>query len=138
MGRLTATTVRAARAPGRYGDGDGLFLLVGKSGARSWICRVQKDGTRRDIGLGSEKKVPLALARERSTKVRMQVEVGIDPVAERRKASGVPSFREAAKLVFTENKSSWRNAKHRAQWLSTLETYAFPLIGDAPVEAQTG
>ena len=133
MGKLTATAVKAARASGRYGDGDGLFLLVGKSGARSWICRVQKDGKRRDIGLGSEKKVPLALARERSTKVRMQVEVGIDPVAERRKEAGIPTFREAAVLVFAENKSTWRNAKHRAQWLSTLEAYAFPLIGNVAV-----
>ena len=70
MGKLTATAVKAARTAGRYGDGDGLFLLVGKSGARSWVCRVQKDGKRRDIGLGSEKKVPLVLARERSAKVR--------------------------------------------------------------------
>ena len=53
MGKLTATAVKAAKAAGRYGDGDGLFLLVGKTGARSWVCRVQKDGKRRDIGLGS-------------------------------------------------------------------------------------
>ena len=138
MGKLTATAVKAARASGRYGDGDGLFLLVGKSGARSWICRVQKDGRRRDIGLGSEKKVPLALARERSAKVRRQVEVGIDPVAERRKEVGVPSFGEAAKLVFEENKSTWRNAKHRAQWLSTLETYAFPTLGNVAVSEIDG
>ena len=138
MGKLTATAVKAARAPGRYGDGDGLFLLVNKSGARSWMCRVQKDGKRRDIGLGSEKKVPLALARERSTKVRMQVEIGIDPVAERRKEAGIPSFREAAALVFAENKSTWRNAKHRAQWQSTLEAYAFPLIGDVAVSDVDG
>ena len=138
MGKLTVTAIKAARAPGRYGDGDGLFLLVNKSGARSWMCRVQKDGKRRDIGLGSEKKVPLALARERSIKVRRQVEVGIDPVAERRKEVGIPSFREAAQLVFAENKNTWRNAKHRAQWLSTLETYAFPLIGDASVSEVDG
>ena len=133
MGSLTATAVKAARAPGRYGDGDGLFLLVGKSGGKSWMVRVQKDGRRRDIGLGSASKVPLKLARERAITIREQIEAGIDPVAERRKAAGIPTFREAAALVHAEHKASWKNAKHRAQWLSTLESYAFPAFGDRSV-----
>ena len=83
MGKLTATAVKAAKAAGRYGDGDGLYLLVGPTGARSWVLRAQKDGKRRDIGLGSAAKVPLALARDRAAKARSQIEVGIDPVAER-------------------------------------------------------
>ncbi len=53
MGNHTATAVKAANEPGRYGDGDGLFLLIGKRGGKSWMVRVQKDGRRRDIGLGS-------------------------------------------------------------------------------------
>ncbi|MBX7539649.1 tyrosine-type recombinase/integrase [Qipengyuania sphaerica] len=133
MGSLTATAVKAASEPGRYGDGDGLFLLVGKGGAKSWMVRIQKDGRRRDIGLGSASKVPLKLARERAIAVREQVEAGIDPVAERRKAAGIPTFREAAKLVHAEHKASWKNAKHKAQWLSTLENYAFPAFGDRSV-----
>ena len=133
MGNLTATAVKAASEPGRYGDGDGLFLLVGKRGGKSWMVRVQKNGRRRDIGLGSASKVPLKLARERAIAVREQIEAGIDPVAERRKAAGIPSFREAAELVHAEHKGGWKNAKHRAQWLSTLENYAFPAFGDRSV-----
>ena len=133
MGTLTATEVKAKRQPGRYGDGDGLFLLVGKGGAKSWMVRVQKDGRRRDIGLGSASKVPLKLARERASQVREQIEAGIDPVAERRKAAGIPTFREAAKLVHAEHKGGWKNDKHQAQWLSTLETYAFAAFGDRSV-----
>ena len=133
MARLTATAVKAASAAGRYGDGDGLFLLVGRGGGKSWLVRVQKEGKRRDIGLGSASKVPLKLARERAIVVRSQVEAGIDPVAERRKAAGVPTFREAAALVHAEHKRGWKNGKHRAQWLSTLEAYAFPQFGDVAV-----
>lgn len=133
MAKLTATSVKAAVKPGRYGDGDGLFLLVGRSGSKSWMVRVQKNGQRRDIGLGSASKVPLKLPRERAALVRSQVEVGIDPVAERRKAFGVPTFREAAATVHAEHKSGWKNGKHQAQWLSTLETYAFPAFGDRSV-----
>lgn len=138
MGKLTATAIKAAKAPGRYGDGDGLFLLVGRTGAKSWVVRIQKSGKRRDIGLGSASKVPLALARERAIKTRSQIEVGIDPVAERRKAAGVPTVREAAALVHAENKLGWRNGKHGKQWLSSLETHCFPTIGDVSLAELDG
>ncbi|MHB1304408.1 MAG: hypothetical protein ACYCZB_13170 [Acidiphilium sp.] len=49
------------------------------------------------------------MARERATKVRTQVEVGLDLVAERRKEAGIPTFKKAAALVFAEHKASWRN-----------------------------
>ena len=130
MGKLSATAVKATNAPGRYGEGDGLFLLVGRGGGKSWMVRVQKDGKRRDIGLGSAAKVPLKLARDRAGVVRSQVEAGIDPIAERRKAAGIPTFREAAALVHAEHKAGWKNGKHQAQWLATLEAYAFPAFGD--------
>ena len=106
MGRLSATAVKAAKLPGRYGDGDGLYLLVSPTGGCSWVCRVQKYGKRRDFGLGSAKKVTLAQARDKSSKIRSQVEAGIDPIAERRKEEGIPTFREAAVLVFAENKKN--------------------------------
>jgi integrase len=142
MGNLTPAGIKALlRKPGRYGDGKGLYLEVAPSkqpienapGSASWIVRVQKNGRRRDIGLGSFDKVPLARARQLATDVRSQVEAGIDPVAERRKAAGIPTFRQAAAIVHSENKATWRNGKHGAQWLSSLEAYAFPHIGDLSV-----
>jgi len=138
VGKLTATFVKAQKIPGRYGDGDGLFLLVSKSASKSWVVRVQKNGRRRDIGIGSVAKVTLATARERAVAVRAQIEVGLDPVVERKKAAGIPSFREAASKVHEESKAGWRNAKHRKQWLSSLETYAFPSIGDISVSELNG
>lgn len=135
MGNLTATGVKAAKRPGRHGDGDGLYLVVHRGGSRSWVVRVQKDGKRRDIGLGSAKKVSLSKAREKAAEVRSQIEAGLDPVAERRKRVSVPTFREAAALFHSEQKKAWRNTKHADQWLSTLKTYAFPTIGDFRVNS---
>jgi hypothetical protein len=103
MERLTAATVRALCEPGRHSDGDGIYLFIGKNGSQSWVCRVQKNRKRRDIGLGSAKKVTLAAARERASRVRSQMEAGIDPIHERLKEAGIPSFREAATKVFAEN-----------------------------------
>lgn len=138
MGKLTATAVKATKAAGRFGDGDGLYLVVGESGSRSWMVRVQKDGRRRDIGLGSAKKVSLAIARDRAAIVRSQIEMGIDPIAERRKSAGIPTFREAAALVYAEQRKAWKNKKHNAQWISSLDAYAFPAIGDRAVNQIDG
>lgn len=133
MGKLTATSAKALTAPGRYSDGDGLELLIGRTGAKSWVVRVQKDGKRRDIGAGSFKKVSLADARKRAEKIRSQIEAGIDPVAERRKDKGIPTFRSAAASVHAEQKKGWKNGKHSDQWINTLTTYAFPAFGDVSV-----
>ena len=134
MGDLTATGIAALNAPGKYSDGNGLFLWIKSKTAKSWVVRVQKDGKRRDIGLGALSKVTLAEARKRAAVVRGQMEAKVDPVAERRKAAGIPTFRAAAAAVFGEQAKAWRNAKHAAQWMRTLEAYAFPTIGDMTVD----
>ena len=134
MGKLSASFVsQKTIEPGRYQDGDGLFLTVGKGKARSWVVRVQKDGKRKDYALGSARTVTLALAREKAQEVREQVAAGLDPATERKRAREMPTFRQAAQQVFDENKGEWKNAKHRAQWLSSLERYAFPELGDRRV-----
>jgi integrase len=134
MGKLTALEVRNENTPGRHPDGDGLYLLVSDTGSKSWVLRFQRRGRRRDIGLGSVKSVSLKLARERAATTRAQIEMGIDPVKERLREQGVPLFSEAALTVWQEQAPAWKNKKHAAQWLSSLETHAFPSIGDVPVD----
>lgn len=138
MGKLSATAVKAAMRPGRLGDGDGLFLVVKPNGNKNWLCRVQKNGNRRDFGLGSASKVSLALARERSREIRTWMEMGLDPLFERRKVLGIPTFKEAAAKVLAAHKKTWRNEKHEGQWMATLTAYAFPHIGDVKVSEVTG
>lgn len=57
---LSVKKVETIRKPGRYTDGGGLFLVVGKGEARSWILRIMQHGRRHDIGLGSAHFVTLA------------------------------------------------------------------------------
>jgi integrase len=131
VGKLTAAKLKNLTEPGRYSDGDGLFLEVKPGGSRNWILRAQCGGKRRDIGLGSLKSVDLGDAREAAHQIRRQIARGLDPIAERkRERQVIPNFREAAKIVHGEHKASWKNGKHQNQWLSTLESYAFPKLGD--------
>lgn len=131
MGKLTASKLKGLMEPGRYSDGDGLFLEVKPAGGRNWILRAKCGGRRRDIGLGSLKTIDLGDAREAAHQIRRQIAQGIDPIAERRRErQAIPRFRDAAKTVHNEHKASWKNGKHQNQWLTTLETYAFPKLGD--------
>jgi integrase len=142
MGKLTVLSVKASKLPGRYQDGDGLMLVVKPSGSRSWMLRLQAEGRRRDFGLGSASHVSLGEAREKADEVRRLYKGGVDPVEARRAAKAakitIPTFREAAKTAHGEHKGGWRNEKHKAQWISSLEAYAFPSIGDERVDRVDG
>lgn len=126
--------VKNASKPGRYGDGRGLMLVVSPSGTKSWILRIQANKRRRDFGLGPFPDISLAEARSRADIYRSAVRLDKDPVAERRLGNAIPSFAEAATSVHAEQKAAWKNGKHQAQWISTLERYAFPSIGSIPVD----
>jgi hypothetical protein len=69
LGKLTALDVTNAK-PVRHGDGGGLYLLVGPTGARSWMIRIPRDGKRRDIGSSSIAALSLSEARQRAVDLR--------------------------------------------------------------------
>ena len=144
---LTATAVKHAK-PGRHGDGGGLFLLVKPTGMRSWVFRYQVGGKVRDMGLGSAAgpgAVPLAEARTKVVDLLRNVRSGVDPLGDRERRAvesaakaelekvQAISFKTVAAAFIAANEAGWRNAKHRAQWASTLESYAYPHFGDTPV-----
>jgi integrase len=127
---LSPIAVRNKTEPGRYADGNGLYLLVDPSGAKRWILRTVIHGKRTDMGLGSVRLVSLAEARKRAAEHRGVARDGGDPIALRRESSrAVPTFREAANAVHEGHSKSWNNAKHRDQWINTLTAYVFPELG---------
>ena len=131
---LTAVRVNAAKVPGRYADGNGLYLVVEPSGGKRWLLRTVVQGRRRDIGLGGLSLVTLAEARGKAVEYRKIARDGGDPLAERRAARAVvPTFAEAAEQVHADHGASWKNPKHRDQWINTLRTYAFPHISERAV-----
>src|SRR5690606_14684832 len=139
MGKLTAIQIRNLKEPGRYSDGEGLMLKLAAPGRGSWFVRVQADGKRKDIGLGSLADLGLGEAREAARQIRTDMRAGVNVLAERKKERlEIPTFRDAAKLVHKEHKAAWKNGKHQDQWINTLETYAFPTLGDRLVSEIDG
>src|ERR1700685_725680 len=140
MGQLTERGVQTAK-PGRHSDGDGLHLLVSRTGRKKWVLRYQVDGVRKDKGLGAYPTIGLRDARDRAVAARKPVARGGDPIeadrAARKAAKPIPTFREIAKLVIEDAQSKSVNAKVRYQWERHLgPAYSGPLL-DRPVHEIT-
>lgn len=147
MGRIKAplsekASAKLAKTEGLHAIGDppGLYLLV-HGGGRSWILRYSLNGRRRDFGLGSYIDLSLAEARQKAKDARKLVLEGIDPIeakkakraADRAASASSMTFRQCVTGYIDSHGDGWKNAKHRAQWQSTLETYAGPVMGDLNV-----
>ena len=137
MARLTASGVQAKRQPGRYGDGGGLWLEVATPERRAWFLRYMRNGKARTMSLGDAQHVSLKQAREKAIDAHKLLAEGIDPIDHRRANRAAETAAQAKRTTFAEaaqqyiagHEAGWRNPKHRAQWRSTLSTYAEPIIG---------
>ena len=133
---LSAAFIRTA-PPGRHADGNGLYLFVQPSGARSWIQRLVIRGRRRELGLGSVALVSLAEAREKALANRKLAREGGDPLAEKRRSRSMPSFAEAGTTVIEQKRVGWRDPRQALQWMASLRNHAFPSIGEMAVSDVT-
>jgi integrase len=130
--KLTARKVETAK-PGKYSDGGNLYLIVSETGARKWVLRFTWRGRAKEMGLGSAASVHLTDAREKAASARRQISQGRNPIEERKRDGGIPTFGEMAADVRETLSAGFRNEKHKAQWKSTLETYG-ALLHAKPVD----
>ena len=129
--KLTAAKINGNLAAGKYhdGGGTGLFLRVEINGSRRWLQRTTINGKRREIGLGSPPSVSLAAARESASKNKRDIKEGLNPLSKKRDNAPTLTFIEAANLYLEVKSSEFTNKKHKSQWFSTLNTYAYPKLG---------
>jgi integrase len=136
---LTALAVSKLRRTGLHavGGAAGLGLKVMPSGSRAWVLRTVVAGKRREYGLGGFPTVTLASARERAKAMLDQLFHGVDPAETKKQAKSAlaaqraraVNFKSLAEQYISQHEASWKNAKHAAQWSSTLEAYAYPICG---------
>jgi integrase len=143
-GKLNPTRIKKLIEPGRYGDGAGLWLQVRSPVNRSWLYRYMIGGKARWLGLGDESVVSLAMARQKAARAREAISNELDPLdlkratqEERKKELATKTFVDVMKLFLASQEPGWRNEKHRAQWRSTLETYAISKIGNRRIDSIT-
>jgi len=136
---LSALAVGRLKKPGLWAVGGvaGLYLAVNQGKARSWVLRVMMGTKRREMGLGGFPDVTLEQARDSARKARALINDGMDPIAQRKQAKSAlaaqqaneKTFEQAAQAYIDTHGDAWKNAKHRAQWVSTLKNYAYPSMG---------
>ncbi|MDA9570217.1 tyrosine-type recombinase/integrase, partial [Porticoccaceae bacterium] len=132
----------------RYSLGDNLYFTIKPSGAMSFAIRYQINGKSDYKGLGGYDKVHnnLGIARAKCEEYRVQIKQGINPkIKEQQEFELKQSVKKLedqlknstfAKYAYKHIESlepTWTNSKTSAQWKSSLEQYAFPVIGDTPV-----
>lgn len=141
INRLSAAAVKNQKKRGLYADGNGLYLQVSNYGSKSWTFRFTLNGKARQMGLGAIGEVSLSAARDEAIRCRGLLRDGIDPIAERearrvrQRIDGAKSktFRDCAVAYIRSQEPSWKNVKQSNQWANSLDSYAYPVIGDLPV-----
>lgn len=141
---LTALQIKHAKE-GMHSDGNGLYLRVQASRAKSWIFRFQLNGKRREMGIGTLDTKTAPEARTEAAALTALVRSGVDPIDNRKQqtaaAIAAATAREARAITFSAaaaeyiqtHQAGWKNEKHAQQWINTIATYAAPVIGDKPV-----
>ena len=120
-------TDKILETPGRHADGGGLYLSVGPGEARRWVFLFRWRGRLKEMGLGSFNAVTLAKARDKAAEARGQLAEGISPLEVKQAHKAIPTFGELADEFIQAKQTEWVNDKHKAQWTTTLETYAASL-----------
>lgn len=134
--KLTDRKVKASLAAGRYydGSGSGLHLHVRESGSKAWVQRIRLNGKYVDMGLGSYPAISLSKARKIASDNKTLALEGKDPRLVNAKPKSIPTFSELADQVVANKITGLSNPKHRAQWVSTIDTYAKPILGHLSVD----
>lgn len=128
---LTARTVATLKEPGRYADGDGLYLMIrdrGNGPERLWLFRYRRGGRgearETALSIGPARNVTLATARDQARRCREALAAGQDPREVLLRTDVVPTFGEMADDLIEAIAPSFTNPKHIAQWKMTLgDTY---------------
>lgn len=131
-GQITVVAIRAAASnPVATTTVIELAFGVDKRGGAYWLLRLQRDGKRQDIGLGSATHLSLAEARRKSIELRKAVRVDRrDVVPEiKNEAAATVTFCHTAHQYHADNRAGWKSAVYARQWLASLENYAFPNLG---------
>lgn len=126
---LTVKQVDAARPkdnPYKLGDAAGLYLYVAPTGLKSWRANYQQDGKQRTRTYGRYPQMSLAQARAAHAAAKAG-----DTTPD---TTTAPTFAEVARQWLAVKLPALSNHKHKIQVQATLERFAYPAIGNTPMD----
>ena len=112
-------------------------------GVGSYTVRYRLGARRPTMGLGAFSEISLADAREAAIEAVKLARKGIDPIEQRKRekvanlaaerAKQPITFRQAAEAYCELHAPSWKHRYAGRVWLNPIKKYAYPIIGDFPL-----
>ena len=112
-------------------------------GVGSYTVRYRLGARRPTMGLGAFSEISLADAREAAIEAVKLARKGIDPIEQRKRekvanlaaerARRPITFQQAAEAYCEMHAPSWKHRYAARVWLNPIKKYAFPIIGDFPL-----
>jgi integrase len=153
--KLSAIEIKKAQPRNqdyKLSDGEGLYLLVSKSGAKYWRMKYRFAGKEKVLALGvycapkdtpnSSNPISLAKARKLKQEERKILHLGRDPATERKKSKVTTknetenTFEKVANDWITLKAHTW-SPDHAIDVKRSLEAYIFPSVGRLPITQVT-
>ncbi|STR23064.1 tyrosine-type recombinase/integrase [Klebsiella oxytoca] len=103
-----------------------------------WIFRYVSPVTqkRRQASIGTYPEISIAEVGKIASAMREQLAKNVDPLEEKsiqqqneKQKASIPTFQSAAEKLHPTLLPGWKNVKHGKQWITTLQTHAFPILG---------
>jgi hypothetical protein len=131
---LTVRAVETAKPRDKaykLADERGLYLFVSPTGTKSWRANFTEAGKQQTRTYGRWPAMTLAQARREHQEVREQPEGVAAP------AAAAPTFKVVARQWLLKHLPGLSNPKHRGQVEATLERFAYPALGNLPIDTIT-
>lgn len=133
-----AGNAKPQERPYKLGDGEGMFLLVHRNGAKYWRMKYRFAGREKLLAIGVYPEISIAEARRRRAKAKLMLAEGLDPSAERQAAKR--NLKDAAENTLQSVAAEWHaNNKHTwsddySSWvIRALRNDIFPWLGNRPI-----
>lgn len=127
-------TAKPAAKPVKMADGQGMYLFVSPTGAKSWRMAYRMGGKARTITFGLYPEVGLAEARQRRDDARKCLRDGLDPMEPRRIKQSM-TLTEAFAQYWAGRQDV--TERYRVNALNCHKMHFAPWLGDMPITAIT-
>lgn len=117
---------------GTYTIGQSVYLRK-RGDYANFFLRVQVDGKRRDVAIGSSRDFTLAVAKQTAERIRAQIKNG-EYQWDKKEETVVPTLREFYMTALNAIASArhWKECSRKNR-VSAIEHHVLPSLGDAPI-----
>lgn len=138
VAKLTVKQIDTLK-PGKYADGNRLFLRKRSVIGGSWLYLFSMNGKRFEMALGKYPDVSLSAARLKASQNAVAIGRGENPMTtakaerEAQQIADAATVRAVAEAFFEKKRAGLKNEGKSGRWFSPIEIHVLPGYGDKPI-----